>query len=82
MISGSLNPKVLLGFLIISEGLSEEGINYRRQCYITGITEELLYSIIMENSCNISLEYVKSTVILIRICILCVWHYYCISDLT
>lgn len=75
MISGIPNQKVLPGFLIISEGLSKEGINYRRQCYMPSITEELLYSIIMENSCNISLEYVRSiTVILIRICILCMWH--------
>jgi len=43
VISGILNPEVLHGCLIISEGLSKEGINFRRQCCITSVTEELLY---------------------------------------
>lgn len=34
----------------------------------------------MESSRAISVEYVNSTVILIRICLRCMWPNYCISD--
>lgn len=44
------------------------------------VTDEFLYSMIMESSCAISLEYVKSTINLIRICLCCMWPNYCISD--